>query len=240
MSEQINCNPAVLACNHSQISLNRIVGGGLFSSLALELIGVKRLSLHLETWQFYGTILLQATCVCVNNQSLTQLSSISKLPNLRWASFANNLLHKTEVGGAPYPFQNCVTVSLVKGLEQCIHLEELILNDNLVKKVEGLDSVCVCVCHYWCAPIGLYGINIYYTGFHNLKKLHHLAIASNLITSIADCGLNSMPHLQFLDVSDNLISSMEGLRHCNSLQLLYASNNKISDCRELLSLKVYT
>ena len=79
---------------------------------------------------------------------------------------------------------------------------------------------------------------IYYTGFHNLKKLHHLAIASNLITSIADCGLNSMPHLQFLDVSDNLISSMEGVRHCNSLQLLYASNNKISDCRELLSLKV--
>ena len=101
---------------------------------------MKRLSLHLETWQFYDTaILFQATCVCVNNQSLTQLSSISKLPNLRWASFANNLLHKTEVGGAPYPLQNYVTVSLVKGLEQCVHLEELILNDNLVKKVEGLD-----------------------------------------------------------------------------------------------------
>ena len=90
-----------------------------------------------------------------------------------------------------------------------------------------------------CAPIRLYAVkDIYYTGFHNLKKLRHLAIASNLITSIADWGLNSMPHLQFLDVSDNLISSMEGLRHCNSLQLLYASNNKISDCRELLSLKV--
>ena len=81
-------------------------------------------------------------------------------------------------------------------------------------------------------------VKIFCTGFHNLKKLHHLALASNLITSIADCGLNSMPHLQFLDVSDNLISSLDGLRHCNSLQLLYASNNKICDCRELLSLKV--
>ena len=78
------------------------MGGGLFSLLAQELIGVKRLYVHLETMQFYdATILFQATCVCVNNQSLTQLSSISKLPNLRWASFANNLLHKTEVGGAP-------------------------------------------------------------------------------------------------------------------------------------------
>ena len=81
-------------------------------------------------------------------------------------------------------------------------------------------------------------VNVCFAGFHNLKKLCHLAVASNLITSIADCGLNNMPHLQFLDVSDNLISSMEGLRQCNNLQLLYASNNKIFDCRELLSLKV--
>ena len=37
-------------------------------------------------------------------------------------------------------------MSFVKGLEQCVHLEELILNDNLVKKVEGLD-LCVCTTH---------------------------------------------------------------------------------------------
>ena len=34
----------------------------------------------------------------------------------------------------------------LKGLEQCVHLEELILNDNLVKKIEGLDkSLCASV-----------------------------------------------------------------------------------------------
>lgn len=107
-------------------------------------------------------------------------------------------------------------------------------------------TVCVCLhlCVYVCVSLCVYSysykifVQICCTGFHNLKKLRHLALASNLITSIADGGLNSMPHLQFLDVSDNLISSLEGLRQCNSLQLLYASNNKMSDCRELLNLKV--
>ena len=112
------------------------------------------------------------------------------------------------------------------------------MNDNLVKKIEGLCmSFYTIVCSFE-RSCDLIFIKICCTGFHNLKKLHHLALSSNLITSIADCGLSSMPHLQFLDVSDNLISSLEGLRQCNSLQLLYASNNKISDCRELLSLKV--
>ena len=38
----------------------------------------------------------------------------------------------------------------VKGLEQCVHLEELILNDNLVKKIEGLAFVCVCLSTCMC------------------------------------------------------------------------------------------
>ena len=33
----------------------------------------------------------------------------------------------------------------VKGLEQCVHLEELILNNNLIKKIEGLYLMCVCM-----------------------------------------------------------------------------------------------
>ena len=75
-------------------------------------------------------------------------------------------------------------------------------------------------------------------GFHNLKKLRHLSLSSNLIINLLDCGLARLPHLEFLDISDNLIGSLEGVGQCNSLQLLYVSNNKITDCREVLHLKV--
>lgn len=49
------------------------------------------------------------------------------------------------MGGAPY-LQDHVITSFVKGLEQCVHLEELILNDNFIKKIEGLYGVYVSVC----------------------------------------------------------------------------------------------
>jgi len=75
-------------------------------------------------------------------------------------------------------------------------------------------------------------------GFHNLKKLRHLSLSSNLITNLLDCGLGKLPHLEILDISNNLIGSLEGVGQCSNLQLLYASNNKIADCREVLYLKV--
>ena len=92
-------------------------------------------------------------------------------------------------------------------------------------------SVCTFT-HYISADILL--------GFHNLKKLRHLSLSSNLIKSLLDCGLGKLPHLEFLDISDNLIGSLEGVGQCSNLQLLYTSNNKITDCREVLHLKVHS
>ena len=102
--------------------------------------------------------------------------------------------------------------------------------------------MCACIL-LWCSVVFVYAtyhsaVIVILLGFHNLKKLRHLSLSSNLITNLLDCGLGKLPHLEILDVSNNLIGSLEGVGQCSNLQLIYASNNKIADCREVLYLKV--
>lgn len=64
-------------------------------------------------------ILLQITVLNLDGQHLFKISNLEKLEHLRWASFSNNNLTQIE------------------GLDSCLNLEELTLDENCISTLDG-------------------------------------------------------------------------------------------------------
>ena len=129
--------------------------------------------------------------------------------------------------------------------ENCSHLEELYLNDNLLERINSdwfrtLNNLKV-------LSIEMNGIrDLHADSFKNLKKLEELNLRNNRIERINQNIFNSQTILRNLILSDNDISyfdelSFDGLTHC--LEELDIRANRIvsvkqSDFRLLSNLKV--
>lgn len=61
----------------------------------------------------------QITTLNLDNQRISKMINLSKLVNLRWASFNDN------------------EISKVEGLDNCLKLEELSLNNNSICTLSG-------------------------------------------------------------------------------------------------------
>lgn len=122
----------------------------------------------------------------LDNQGIQWLQNLDQLPNLRRASFAHNDL------------------TSMKGLQSCMALEELFLEDNRITVIENLS---------------------------NCTRLKRLDLGSNAITTIT--GMEKLDNLTQLSLENNQVSSLSGLQHLASLMELYIANNLIAQTSEL-------
>lgn len=103
---------------------------------------------------------------------------------------------------------NAVTL---QGLDCCCNLEELYLDDNCIYKLEGLSR---------------------------LSKLKRLSLSNNYLVQIDSSQLDRLPHLHYLALDNNKISSLSNVYKCKGLIELYMSQNRISNMRDVFYLKV--
>ena len=99
-----------------------------------------------------------------------------------------------------------------QGLENCTKLEDLSLDDNCISRLDGLGK---------------------------LTRLRRLSLAHNQLTSLDTGTLAFLPHLIYLAVDDNHLTSLAGLQQAQSLVELYIGNNIITNIREIFLLKVW-
>ena len=109
-------------------------------------------------------------------------------------------------------FVGVFTWVLQQGLENCTKLEDLSLDDNCISRLDGLGK---------------------------LTRLRRLSLAHNQLTSLDTGTLAFLPHLIYLAVDDNHLTSLAGLQQAQSLVELYIGNNIITNIREIFLLKVW-
>ncbi|MBA9074342.1 Leucine-rich repeat (LRR) protein/GTPase SAR1 family protein [Flavobacterium gossypii] len=137
---------------------------------------------------------------------------------------------------------------------ECIHIEELILSNEwseykdgkwrkLTSKNKGkknniqflpsliseLSDLKILICggdwnEYDNEEWNRWGI-ISLASVTKLKKLEYLNLSNNMLTSIV--GLNKLTNLKIAHLNNNKISKVENLNNLNNLKELYLSNNKI-------------
>jgi Leucine-rich repeat (LRR) protein len=99
-----------------------------------------------------------------------------------------------------------------QGLDGCSKLEELSLENNCIRRLEGAS--------FW-------------------PQLRRLSLGHNFITTFEGSGLDKNGNrLQCLSAESNNITSLSGLQKVSGLVELYLSNNLIDSVREVFSLKV--
>eukprot|EP00927_Polykrikos_kofoidii_P060458 TRINITY_DN55439_c0_g1_i1.p1 TRINITY_DN55439_c0_g1~~TRINITY_DN55439_c0_g1_i1.p1 ORF type:complete len:1435 (-),score=232.12 TRINITY_DN55439_c0_g1_i1:221-4525(-) len=122
-------------------------------------------------------------------------------------------------------------ISKIEGLEECVELEMLLVNENRIQRIEGLHN-CVKLkelnlCTNLIQDIG--------SSLKGLTSLQVLWLAENQLTSL--CGLEHVPALVELNVSRNrlttAVNAFEGNPKLRSVNL---SDNKIGSFREVLEL----
>jgi len=126
----------------------------------------------------------------LDHQHLRKLHNLERLTALRRASFCNNELTRIE------------------GLEKCVLLEELSLEDNRVIKLENLGC---------------------------LTMLARLDLGKNKITRVE--GLEALTHLTQLSLEDNDVTSLSPLAKLPSLMEVYIGNNRLGQLKEVQHLK---
>jgi len=96
-------------------------------------------------------------------------------------------------------------------LEQCSKLEELSLDNNSIKHIEGAT--------HW-------------------PHLQRLSLANNFIATIDDSALDGLTQLQHLSLENNYITSLSTFQDVPALSELYLSNNLVDNARDIFYLKV--
>uniref|UniRef100_A0A8C6WKY8 Uncharacterized protein n=1 Tax=Neogobius melanostomus TaxID=47308 RepID=A0A8C6WKY8_9GOBI len=160
------------------------------------------------------------TALNLDGLMISKLTNLSGLVNLRWASFNDN------------------DVSKVDGLDCCLKLEELSLNNNNITTVTGerqphsehSTSVLYEVCnrrHF-----------LFLVGLLKLRSLNRLSLDGNQLTHLDASVLEQLPNLTFLSLDRNAISSLHGIQRVRPLLELYIGNNHVSTTRDIYYLKV--
>lgn len=184
----------------------------------------------------------QITALNLDGQRISKLINLERLENLRWASFKDN------------------DISKVDGLDRCLKLEELCLDDNSVTTLAGQSraqrrfvllelqtnpvgpsalavrraSIGRCLEASVCTSPQNLSLSLSgSSGLSGLRCLNRLSVDRNQLSS-----LEPLPNLSFLSVESNCVNSLRGIEGFLSLRELYAANNQISTSRDIYCLKV--
>ena len=169
----------------------------------------------------------QITTLNLDSQRISKLINLNKLVNLRWASFNDN------------------DISKVEGLDSCLKLEELSLNNNNnISTLNGrsrgpLDSEVEITYPSMQLPSLALCLSLlsFSSGLSKLHCLKKLSVDGNQLSTLDASVLDQLPNLSFLSVENNRISSLHGIHRARSLLELYIGNNHISTSRDIYYLK---
>ncbi|KAM6912256.1 leucine-rich repeat-containing protein 9 [Xenentodon cancila] len=127
---------------------------------------------------------LKITTLNLDNQRISRLINLSKLENLRWASFNDN------------------NICNVEGIDSCLKLEELSLNNNNIRSIKGLARL------HHLHKLSLDGNRLSSLDASVLGQLHNLiflSVENNCISSMH--GIQKVQSLLELFIGYNQIST---------------------------------
>lgn len=136
-------------------------------------------------------------------------NSIERIENLGHAEFLSTLdLAHNSIGN-------------IEGLQSLKFLQVLCLNDNDISLIEGLAGL------ENLGYVGLKGNSI--ARIENLGdvQVYELDVSGNKISYIGDGLAPSPGRLAVIDLSDNQLSSLEGLEHCTTLKEIKVAGNPL-------------
>ncbi|XP_054909202.1 leucine-rich repeat-containing protein 9 isoform X2 [Poeciliopsis prolifica] len=137
------------------------------------------------------------TSLNFDNQRLFKLFNLSKLVNLRWASFNDN------------------NISKLNGFDACIKLEELSMNNNCVSSLNGLARL-PCLRKLSIDRNHLSSLDC--PVLNQLTSLTHLSVENNCITSTS--GIRNVRSLLELYAGGNQISTSRDIYFLKALENL--------------------
>ncbi len=152
---------------------------------------------------------LEITCLdisTINNNELI-LNNLHKFKNLQ-------------------KLQLCSQITEIKGINNLVNLQQLILIHTNISEIKGLDNlVNLQILHLYNNKITK--IN----GLDSLVNLQELNLYNNHITEIN--GLDKLVNLQILNLYNNHIKEIKGLDNLVNLQHLFLYNNQIKEIKGL-------
>uniref|UniRef100_A0A3B3YLP9 Leucine rich repeat containing 9 n=1 Tax=Poecilia mexicana TaxID=48701 RepID=A0A3B3YLP9_9TELE len=151
----------------------------------------------LSTAQLISSLGPQITTLNFDNQRLFKLFNLSKLVNLRWASFNDN------------------NISKLSGLDTCLKLEELSIKNNCISSLNGLAKL-PCL-----RKLSIDGNNLKSLDcpvLNQLPSLTHFSVENNCITSTS--GIRSVRSLLELYAGGNQISTSRDIYFLKALENL--------------------
>ncbi|KAM6255875.1 LOW QUALITY PROTEIN: leucine-rich repeat-containing protein 9 [Spheniscus humboldti] len=144
--------------------------------------------MHCNNWYSMITVLNL-------DDQLFKISNLEKLEHLSWASFSNNNL------------------TLIEGIESCLNLEELTLDENYISTLDGISK---------------------------LTKLTRHSVNNNHLISLKRPVFENLSYPHYISIENNRITSLVGLKKTYSLTELYISNNFVYTNQETHHLKGLT
>ena len=143
---------------------------------------------------------------------------ILKLKQLKKISFRKNLLED---------------VSVLKGMQSAAVLSELVLYDNLIKRMPSLENY-----------RALEKLDVSYNKIRSMEpveqvstSVEHLYLAANKISEVTG-GLSKLVNLTLLELGSNRIRKMQHFEALANLQELWLGRNKIGTIECLSNLKM--
>uniref|UniRef100_A0A672IIZ9 Leucine rich repeat containing 9 n=1 Tax=Salarias fasciatus TaxID=181472 RepID=A0A672IIZ9_SALFA len=136
----------------------------------------------------------QITTLNLDGQRISKLTGLSKLVNLRWASFNDNDISKAE------------------GLDSCEKLEELSLNNNSISSLSGLSRL------HGLSKLSMDGNDLSgldASALDQLSSLSFLSVENNCIASLH--GIHRLRSLLELYIGSNRISTSRDIYYLKGL-----------------------
>ncbi|KAM6144584.1 leucine-rich repeat-containing protein 23 [Phoenicopterus ruber ruber] len=173
--------------------------------------------------------------VDLSENKLQDLSPLSSLTHLLWLKVDRNLLTSACMQELPYLQIISFAHNRIKDLEGITHprLANLSLQGNKIERALGLSHGQL----FSLQILELRGNKLESTAGLNLPKLKNLYLAQNAIRSLE--GLEGLGQLATLHLRDNQLETLDGF--CSSmkrLQYLNLRNNGISSLQEVAKLQV--
>ncbi|KFZ62785.1 Leucine-rich repeat-containing protein 23, partial [Antrostomus carolinensis] len=173
--------------------------------------------------------------VDLSENKLQDLSPLSSLTHLLWLKVDGNLLTSACMQELPYLQIISFAQNRIKDMEGITHprLANLSLKGNKIQTALGLSQGQL----FNLQILELRGNKIESTAGLNLPKLQNLYLAQNAIRSLE--ALEGLGHLTILHLRDNQLETLDGF--CSSmkcLQYLNLRNNRISSLQEVEKLQV--
>ncbi|XP_030574901.1 leucine-rich repeat-containing protein 9 isoform X2 [Archocentrus centrarchus] len=167
---------------------------------SLSLLSTAQLLCHLSPapWglgkELESDWMAKITTLNLDNQRISKLINLSKLVNLRWASFNDN------------------EISKVEGLDNCLKLEELSLNNNSISTLSGLTQL---HCLNKLSVDGNQLTSLDVSALDQLSNLSFLSAENNCISSLH--GIQRLRSLLELYIGSNQISTSRDIYYLKGL-----------------------